>query len=89
MESLLQFWMLPVVVGVFLVVHVIIALVSGQHGYAPGWQLRCTSCNATRDASEAGVVRIGAASVGKRTLGYCRYCQGLQMIAIERSTTDG
>ena len=54
-------------------------------GLAPGWQLRCTRCGRTRDASEAGLVRLGAASVGKYTLGYCSGCgERLRLIAIER-----
>jgi hypothetical protein len=53
-------------------------------GYAPGWQVRCTSCGWTRPAAEAGIVRVGAASRGKWTLGWCRNCRKLRWIAIER-----
>ena len=54
-------------------------------GLAPGWQLRCTRCGRTRDASEAGLVRLGAFSIRKYTLGYCSGCgERLRLIAIER-----
>ena len=54
-------------------------------GLAPGWQLRCTRCGRIGDASQAGLVRLGAASVRKYTLGYCAGCgERLRIIAIER-----
>ena len=53
-------------------------------GYAPGWQFRCTKCNRTRDAGEAGVIRMRAASVGKRVLGYCCGCHRFRSLAVER-----
>ena len=54
-------------------------------GIAPGWQLRCTRCGRIGDASEAGLVRLGAASIRKYTLGYCSGCgERLRIIAIER-----
>ncbi|MEX0885409.1 MAG: hypothetical protein WD009_03120 [Phycisphaeraceae bacterium] len=58
----------------------------GVRGHAPGWQLRCTRCDRTHDAAEAGLVRIGAASVGKFTLGWCSGCRRLRRVAIERKT---
>ncbi|MEL6795694.1 MAG: hypothetical protein AAFO89_02615 [Planctomycetota bacterium] len=51
---------------------------------APGWILRCTSCQAWRPATEAGVVRLGAASKGKRTYSRCTACGKLTFIAVER-----
>ena len=53
-------------------------------GYAPGWQLRCTRCGRTRDAGEAGLIRVGAASVAKYTLGWCSNCRWLRFVAVER-----
>lgn len=53
-------------------------------GYAPGFQLCCTSCQKNSDASQAGIVRIGAASVKKVVFGYCSNCRGFRWIAIER-----
>jgi hypothetical protein len=60
-----------------------------MNGYAPGWQIRCTKCGATRDASEAGVIRIGARSVGKRTLGWCKSCRWFRFIALEEKAVSG
>ena len=57
-------------------------------GMAPGWQVRCTTCDRTRDAAEVGIVRIGAASAGKRTLGWCSGCRRVRAIAIERKPTS-
>ena len=53
-------------------------------GYAPGWQVRCTSCNKTREASEVGVIKIGAACVGERTVGWCSQCKKRRVLAIEK-----
>ena len=50
---------------------------------APGWQIRCTHCDQSCDASEAGVIRIGAKSIGKRTLGWCSRCRSMRFLAIE------
>jgi hypothetical protein len=60
-------------------------------GYAPGWQLRCTKCGKTRDAGEAGMTRVGAASWRKRTIGWCSNCRWVRVIAVERKpqATDG
>src|SRR5687768_4721596 len=56
-------------------------------GLAGEWALRCTRCGQTRGATEAGLVRIGAMSVGKYTLGYCSACgERLRVIAIQRSS---
>lgn len=52
-------------------------------GYAPGWQVRCTKCDRTRDAADVGITRIGAAGK-KYTLGWCSNCRWLRFIAIER-----
>ena len=61
----------------------IVTKITGVSGCAPGWQVRCTKCNHVRDAGEAGMIRIGAASVGKRTFGYCEQCRGLRWMAVE------
>ena len=34
-------------------------------GYAPDWQVRCTKCGRIRDASEVGIIRIGAFLIQK------------------------
>ena len=52
----------------------------------PGeWQLRCTTCQSARSLASAGAIRMGAASVGKRTLAWCRSCGGLRFAAIEKA----
>ncbi len=66
---------------IFLVLNAVLRKTGG--GYAPGWQFRCATCNRTRDAAEGGVVRIGAASAGKRVLGYCSGCHQFRLIALE------
>ena len=58
-------------------------------GYAPGWQVRCTKCGRTRDASEVGVTRIGGWSWKRYTLGWCSYCHWLRFLAIERKPLHG
>ncbi|MBN1516248.1 hypothetical protein JXA32_06730 [Candidatus Sumerlaeota bacterium] len=74
---------LTAVALVFLALY-LATLATGGKGYAPGWQVRCTRCNKTKDAGEAGLIRIKAASVGKVTFGYCSNCQGFRWIAVER-----
>lgn len=57
---------------------------TGGGDTAPGWILRCTRCQSWRPATEAGVVRLGAASRGKRTLGRCSACGRISWIAVEK-----
>ena len=73
---------LAIIGGSFLVLHVIVML-TGRHGYASGVQRRGTECDRTREASEAGMVRVGGRSMAKRTFGFCGHCQGYRWIAIE------
>ena len=68
---------------VFFVIVTLILRVTG--GYAPGWQIRCTTCGRTRDAGKAGLVRVKAASAGKRMLGWCSGCRRLRILAAERT----
>lgn len=42
------------------------------------WLLECPKCGKRTPLSEAGGMRIGAASAGKRTLGYCTDCKRLR-----------
>jgi len=51
---------------------------------APGWRIRCTHCDKSCDAGEAGVARIGAFSIGKCTLGWCTSCRSMRILSIER-----
>jgi hypothetical protein len=70
----------------FLLLVVVAGRLAG--GYAPGWQIRCPACGRTADAGRAGIVRAGAASIGKLTLGYCSQCRRLRWLAVERTTTS-
>ena len=57
-------------------------------GYAPGWRIRCLKCGLTRDAGEAGLIRIGA--IGRSyTLGYCSRCKRLRCIVVEKTPDRG
>ena len=50
---------------------------------APGWRIRCRKCGLTRDAAEAGIIRLGA--VGRSyKLGYCNRCRRLRWLVCER-----
>ncbi len=50
------------------------------------WLLRCTVCGATRSVWDAGGIRYKAASVGKRTMGWCAQCGRWRALAVERKT---
>ena len=76
---------LVIVAVVFMALHLLTRL-NGIRGYAPGWQLRCSRCGETRDASEAGMVRIGGLMSCK--LGYCSHCGGFRWIIVERKRAD-
>ncbi|GAB5496669.1 MAG: hypothetical protein Phyf2KO_17490 [Phycisphaerales bacterium] len=51
---------------------------------AKGWIIRCTKCESWRPATEAGIIRFGAASKGKRTATRCSACGELCLAAIEK-----
>ena len=51
---------------------------------APGWIVRCTKCQSWRPATEAGIIRFGAASKKKRTVTRCSACGNLCAVAIEK-----
>jgi hypothetical protein len=53
-------------------------------GPSSNWQIRCTKCGQTRDAAEAGILRIGAWSWKKYTLVRCSNCRRLRFAAVER-----
>lgn len=54
-------------------------------GYAPGWRVRCTRCGGTRDAADAGIVRVAAWSFKKFVLGKCPACRRWAFLAVEKS----
>jgi hypothetical protein len=51
-------------------------------GYAPGWRICCTKCGRSAPLAAIGGIRIGARSVHKYTLGYCRDCKRLRFLRI-------
>ncbi len=53
-------------------------------GFAPGWRISCTKCGRSAPASRVGITRIGARSVHKYVLGYCRDCRWLRWLRLER-----
>jgi hypothetical protein len=83
-------WLLPIaaylIFGVLAFWVVVSVLVRWTGGDAPNCRLHCTHCGHTGDAGKAGLIRLGAISSGKRTLGICRRCKRLRWLSIERVT---
>jgi hypothetical protein len=50
---------------------------------APGWQISCPHCGRTRPYGKLGI-RLGAASIGRRTLAWCSKCHRLRWARVER-----
>ncbi len=48
------------------------------------WKIRCCTCGAERSVWDAGGVRSGAASAGKRTLIWCSRCSPFRRAAVVR-----
>jgi len=48
------------------------------------WILSCPRCHNWRTLREAGGVRIGAKSVGKRTLGWCSHCRWFRLMRLQQ-----
>jgi translation initiation factor 2 beta subunit (eIF-2beta)/eIF-5 len=53
------------------------------------WMLRCTGCGASRSVWDLGGIRWKAASVGKRTVGYCSHCGGIRAVQVEKTQANG
>ena len=51
-------------------------------GFAPGWFARCTICGWTVPAEDLGMIRIGAASSGKRVFAHCPKCDKRRWLAV-------
>ncbi len=51
------------------------------------WIISCPRCARWRTLGEVRGVRIGAASFGKRTLGWCRQCRRPRLMRIEQART--
>lgn len=49
-----------------------------------GWRIRCCTCGASQTVWQAGGIRWGAASIGKRKLVHCSQCGHLRVAAVER-----
>ena len=56
-----------------------------MQGYAPGWQVRCTRCQATRDAGDVGIIRAGAWSWRKFAVGWYSRCHRVSFLAVEQT----
>jgi hypothetical protein len=52
----------------------------------PEWMLVCPKCGKRIPLRETGSIRIGAASIGKRTLGFCKGCKRLRLIKIVKGS---
>ena len=48
-----------------------------------GWRIRCSTCGNSRSVWEAGGIRWGAASVGKRTRVHCSHCGTTRWAVVE------
>ncbi len=82
-------WMIAALGGTLAIVSVLIlALVATtspgmrQATDDAGWKVECGKCHAVSGAGHAGMVRIGAASVGKRTLLKCPACRKRSMMRV-------
>lgn len=50
------------------------------------WLISCGKCGRSKPAERAGVYRIGAWSLHKYTLGYCRSCRRLRFLKIHKAS---
>ena len=48
------------------------------------WRARCPQCGRSKTYAQMGGTRIGAASKGKRILGWCRQCRWFRWAIVER-----
>ncbi len=71
-------WIVGMLLAVFLLLRA-----SATGVYAPGWQIRCLTCGRIRNASAAGIVRLGARGT-KYTLAKCSGCERIRWAAIEQ-----
>lgn len=49
------------------------------------WIASCPRCDAWRTLREAGGIRLGAVSHGKRVLGWCRTCHWFRMFRVQQA----
>ena len=80
-------WPILGFIGLYILVGIILRITGG---YAPGWQVRCRRCGATRDGAEIGMVRIGKVrQIRTGTFGWCNSCRGLRTFAVEPKPEAG
>ena len=48
------------------------------------WHVTCRTCGSSRSVLEAGGIRWGAASRGKRSLTWCSRCGRLRVVSYEK-----
>src|SRR5262245_2329716 len=53
-----------------------------RKGFAPGWRICCTYGGRSAPLAAIGAIRIGARSVHKYTLGWCRQCRRLRFLRV-------
>jgi len=53
-------------------------------GHAPGWRICCTACGRSAPLAKIGGIRVGARSVHKYTIGWCRQCGWFRWLRIIR-----
>ncbi|MEZ6091526.1 MAG: hypothetical protein R3C05_26630 [Pirellulaceae bacterium] len=53
-------------------------------GIAPQWRICCTRCGRSAPAARVGITRIGARSIHKYTLGWCRDCRWFRILKLQR-----
>lgn len=53
---------------------------------ADDWIIECPSCGHSAPAIERGIIRVRAASTGKRTLARCTACNRLTLARIRKPT---
>ncbi len=58
--------------------------VEDRAGIAPGWRISCSQCGRSAPLAHTGAIRIGARSIGKHVLGWCRECRRLRWLRITR-----
>lgn len=57
-------------------------------GYAPGWRVMCIRCGRSAPADCVGIVRTGAWSVGKCTIGWCRRCRFFTILRLVKDLPE-
>ncbi len=87
----MEWWMIAGVASVFGMAAAFVALNAATKSPKlraatnhAGWKIECPKCNTVSAAADAGMIRIGAASKGKRSLLRCPSCQRTAMMRVFR-----